>query len=336
MSKGLNEINIDNSNEYKPLISVVIPIYNVERYIRKCIDSAINQTYTNLEIILVDDGSPDLCGKICDEYLVIDTRIKVIHKKNGGLSDARNFGINVASGSYITFIDSDDWVRNDYIESLYEAIIKTKSDVSVCEFSYITENDKRLNSIVDDGHYEVFLHKEAIIALMYANKILTSAWGKLYKMKLFISRRYPKGKLFEDIPVTYDIFLQNIKVVFVASASYYYLYRESAISKMKFSPERMDAIQFIEEAMHKVVIKMPELEKDAKVVLFRSYFNIWQTFYSGNEYDQYYRIIKKNLNRYRWQVFASLKCSIKLKIKALVTFLPLNISQMIINFYHKR
>lgn len=327
------EIKWSNSKDYKPLISIIIPVYNVEKYINKCVDSVINQIYSNLEIILVDDGSPDLCGKLCDEYSKTDSRIKVIHKKNGGLSDARNVGIDIASGSYIAFIDSDDWVRDDYINSLYEALIKTKSDVSVCEFSYITEDNKMLNSVTDDNHYEIFSNAEALVALMHTNKIYTSAWGKLYKKELFTTRRYPKGKLFEDIPVTYDIFLQDIKVVFVANASYNYLYRESAISKMKFSPERMDSIYFIEDAMQKVVSKRPKLSGDAKVVLFRVYFSVWQTFYNKKEYKKYYYSIKKNLNRYRWDVIKSKRCNIKLKIKALLTFLPLNFSQMIMNIH---
>ena len=122
------------------LVSVIVPIYNVEKYLRKCVDSILNQTYKNLEIILVDDGSPDNCGNICDEYALSDSRIRIIHKKNGGLSDARNAGLDIARGNYILFVDSDDYIDETMVEKLYEALEKEKAEMSLCSFVYVNDD----------------------------------------------------------------------------------------------------------------------------------------------------------------------------------------------------
>ena len=124
------------------LITIVVPVYKVEKYIDRCVTSILNQTYKNLQIILVDDGSPDNCGKICDEYAKKDNRIEVIHKENGGLSDARNAGINIAKGKYIAFVDSDDYVSNDYIEYMYKILKKENAKISICELQIVWKNTK--------------------------------------------------------------------------------------------------------------------------------------------------------------------------------------------------
>ena len=139
------------------LISVVVPVYNVEKYIDKCINSIINQTYKNLEIILVDDGSPDNCGNICDEYAKKDNRIIVIHKENGGVSSARNIGIKNAKGKWITFVDSDDWIENDYVEKLSKIGIQNKAEVVLCGYNRINNNDKQpINAIGEIKKYNSF------------------------------------------------------------------------------------------------------------------------------------------------------------------------------------
>ena len=147
-----------------PLISIIVPIYNVEVYIRNCVDSILGQSYENIEIILVDDGSPDNCGDICDEYGSKDKRIKVIHKKNGGLSSARNAGIDIATGDYLGFIDSDDWIESDMYESLYTALTSHKADISVCG-RYIVEGS-RITTISDSEKAEVFTRSEALSELV--------------------------------------------------------------------------------------------------------------------------------------------------------------------------
>lgn len=225
----------------KDLITIVIPAYNVEEYLPKCIDSVINQTYSNLEIILVDDGSPDSCGKICDNYKKMDNRIKVIHKENGGLSDARNVAIDICKGKYITFIDSDDYVSKKYIENLYIALISNNADISTCDYisfsnkvekKYITFKSIPLNNI------------DALENMLYQKNVTTCAWGKLYKTSLFKDIRYPKGKICEDLDTTYKLFAKSKKIVITNNNDYFYFQRPSSIINSKFNIKRLDALDF--------------------------------------------------------------------------------------------
>ena len=163
----------------KPLISIIIPVYKVEKYLEKCIKSVLDQTYKNLQIILVDDGSPDNCGNICDDYARVDNRIEVIHKANGGLSDARNVGLKAARGEYIGFVDSDDYVSNEMFENLYNTLISNDVDVAICNF-YIVIDDKNIIKNADNG-VEIYNKLEILKEILLDKKIQSYAWNKLYK-----------------------------------------------------------------------------------------------------------------------------------------------------------
>lgn len=312
------------------LISIIVPIYKVEKYLCKCVDSIINQTYRNLEIILIDDGSPDCCGDICDNFAQLDSRVKVIHKNNGGLSDARNTALDIFTGQYVTFVDSDDWLEKDYIEYLYYLIKKYNSDVSVCEFFNITEDGRYINHYLNNGDEKHLKNREALEALIKAEKFSTSAWGKLYKKELFDKRRYPKGRLFEDIPVTYDIFLSNIDVSFGARALYNYLYRSDAISKMTFNEKRMDAVIFVTEAMERCIEKYEELHELAELCLFRVNFSIMLSFDKNPKYKVFRKKTFENIRKYRGIALKSKESNKTLKKKALLSYLPYSIVQWVI------
>ncbi|MDD6812335.1 MAG: glycosyltransferase family 2 protein [Lachnospiraceae bacterium] len=168
-----------------PLISIIIPVYNVEKYLTRCLESVVAQTYSNLEIILVDDGSTDNSGKVCDKYQEIDSRIKVVHKKNGGVSDARNEGIDEACGEYIAFVDSDDWVTRNYIENMYAILVKNSCDIAICDVKRTSKGDLKKST----EKLKTYFKDEAIKQLLY-QKISTSACGKLYKVENFIKLVY--------------------------------------------------------------------------------------------------------------------------------------------------
>jgi len=226
-----------------PLISIVVPVYNVEKYLPLCIESIIRQTYKNLEIFLVDDGSPDNCGKICDEYAQKDNRIKVIHKQNGGLSDARNVAIDVATGEYITFIDSDDYVKEDYIEYLYGILSKYDADMSITFFNMFYEGCSPKEEPTNTSKECKILNiDDALTMMFYQKEFDTSAWGKLYKIDLFKDGiRYPKGLLYEDLPTTYRIIIKCNTIVFSQYKSYYYLLRKDSIEGSSFNPRKLDS-----------------------------------------------------------------------------------------------
>ncbi len=267
-SKEKSSINdaVDCTN-LQSLITIIVPVYKVEKYLKKCIDSIINQDYKNLEIILVDDGSPDICPEICDEYAKKDERIRVVHKENGGLSDARNAGIKVATGEYIAFIDSDDYVAENYISMLLYTLKKYDADISACNYIKVYE---------DTGRQEVELKtdKELVMTNVEAMKdlfILPSnsdvvTWNKLYRTSLFTDNNieFPKGKLHEDNFTTYKLYYYSSKVAFVNVPCYYYLQRKDSIMGQKFNPRRLDILLALQEIKKFVKKNNIDLEQEIK------------------------------------------------------------------------
>lgn len=222
-------------------VSIIVPIYKVEAYLKKCIDSIIKQTYKNLEIILVDDGSPDNCGKICDEFAIKDTRIKVIHKQNGGLSDARNAGLNIATGDYLYFVDSDDWISSNAIEVLI-SYFESNLDVDIVAGSSVDVHE--YNGEILETSYSIPLgtisQLNKIEALKHNLQNGWAAWNKLYKKELFKDIRFPKGKINEDEAVMPHIISLCEKVIIVGQPTYYYFLRPESITTSNFSEKKLD------------------------------------------------------------------------------------------------
>ena len=209
------------------LISIIIPVYKVEKYLEKCIESVLKQTYTNLQIILVDDGSPDNCGKICDEYAKKDSRIEVIHKVNGGLSDARNVGISKAKGRYIGFVDSDDYIKEDMYEILLNLIKKYDADVSICNLYDVIDGNECIRN-KENGIRE-YSRLDILKEVLLDKNIQSYAWNKLYKKELFDEIKYPIGKKYEDIGTTFYVFEKCNKIVVTSEPEYYYLKRSDSL-----------------------------------------------------------------------------------------------------------
>lgn len=223
------------------LVSVIVPIYGVEEYLDKCINSIINQTYKNLEIILVDDGSPDKCPDICDEWAKIDNRIKVIHKKNGGLSDARNAGIDCARGEYFIFVDSDDWIESTMVEHLLTVCKKYDVKLVSCA-RYITDGNS-INAVAFSGNERVYSAEETLKEILSGKAIDVAAWDKIYARALFDSVRFPVGENNEDIAVFYKIVDSAGKVAHSGTTEYYYRNRSGSITKLKYSIEARKVIE---------------------------------------------------------------------------------------------
>ncbi|PPL00253.1 glycosyltransferase family 2 protein [Parapedobacter indicus] len=213
-----------------PLISVIVPVYKVEDYLERCVDSILIQTYRNLEIILVDDGSPDNCPIICDEYTRKDNRIRVIHRENGGLSEARNSGLDVAKGEFISFVDSDDAVHPQFIESLYKGIVQTGSDFAVCGFQSFSEESEIKT---DFSSHEVYSYAGTDLLNGSYNIEYIVAWNKLYKKEIWQNLRYPKGKYHEDEFVFHLVFYSAKKICRIKLPLYYYFRRENSIMTSK-------------------------------------------------------------------------------------------------------
>lgn len=246
------------------LISVVVPIYNVEGYLERCVESIINQTYKNLEIILVDDGSPDKCPEMCDEFARQDSRIKVVHKKNGGLSDARNAGMAVASGEYISFIDSDDYVSPDFYETLYNVMISEKGDIAECSVVKFYEDDK-FDEYTDDLKVSNYDTVDGLSALIAENPFHQHVWNKLYKSDLVLDVQFAVGKLNEDEFWTYQIFGRAGKVTKVNKTMYYYFQRNSSIMGEGYNLRRLDALEAKSERQKYIEENYSELSSISKM-----------------------------------------------------------------------
>lgn len=215
-----------------PLISIIVPIYKVEPYLRCCLDSIVNQSYTNLEIILVDDGSPDECPQICDEYAAKDKRIIVIHKENGGLSDARNAGLDICRGEYVSFVDSDDWIDVKFVEILVTYIQKENSDIAIGKFEKKYEKDlnDKTTQKVNTPSMEILSNKQAIKNLFSKDGVcFGTAWCKLYTRTLFNNIRFPIGMLHEDDYTLYKILYGSKKIILLNVPLYFYLQRSDSI-----------------------------------------------------------------------------------------------------------
>ncbi|EGO9485417.1 glycosyltransferase family 2 protein, partial [Enterococcus faecalis] len=207
------------------LVSVVIPVYNVEKYVEKCLDSVINQTYQNLEIIIVNDGSTDNSLSVCQKKKLSDSRIKLINKENGGLSSARNAGIECAQGEFICFIDSDDWIELDYIEVLLNGMENTNVDISVIQMIKVKDFNKIAFQSESQTKWDIFERETAMRELFSSNLIGYSANNKLYRISLFKSIRYPEGMLMEDKGTTYRLIDSSTKVAVNGSTKYHYYLR---------------------------------------------------------------------------------------------------------------
>nr|QCO71487.1 Glycosyltransferase [Streptococcus suis] len=221
-------------------ISVVVPVYNVDSYLRECVDSLLEQTIDNYEIILVDDGSTDQSGNICDEYAKKSSKIKSFHKSNGGLSDARNFGVKQSFGNLITFVDSDDCVRNDYLELLYTPFEKRVCDLSIIEHEEFYENEiPNIFNTLKNGDYERYSGRDILKFSLLGEKGSLSAWGKMYFRDDVINNPFPKGELYEDMEVLYNILCKKKYVNFSIEKAYFYRRRKNSIVRSKLTERHL-------------------------------------------------------------------------------------------------
>lgn len=258
------------------LISIIVPIYKVEKYLNRCIDSILSQSYRNLEIILVDDGSPDNCSIICEEYAKKDKRIKVIHKKNGGLSEARNYGIEASTGDYIMFVDSDDYISKDMCKTLLINALENNADIVVCNFKEVyTDNIEKINKQCIKGNLEVVSNIEALYKyLVRSTTDMVVVWNKLYKRNIFFGEKYirfPVGKLHEDMYTTYKLYYYANKIVIINDVLYYYFRRKESITGSISEKNLLDEIDAIIEQY---------------------------SFFKGKETDLKYMVEIKSINMY--------------------------------------
>ena len=303
----------------KALISVVVPVYKVEKYLADCVDSILGQTYKNIEVILVDDGSPDNSGIMCDEYKTKDKRIRVIHKSNGGLSSARNCGLENSKGNFICFIDSDDYLEPNYLEELKNNMDYYDSDISVCNFIYHKNDTTSITNFETLSFCSEGKDKFNNLYNAYSGLTVT-AWNKLYKRKVFDNVRYPEGKIFEDSFIVCNLLDNAKKVSYILKPLYNYICRKESIST-SFALNHFDKIEAydikIDFISNKGYYDLVVVEKSRKMLHLIKCLakmerygiknkEVWDKYYKelveinkevkwkdSNKYDKFYKIFRR-------------------------------------------
>lgn len=292
----------------KEIISVIVPVYKVEKYIRKSIDSIINQTYKYLEIILVDDGSPDNCPQICDEYAKRDNRIKVVHQNNMGVAAARNRGIEIATGKYIGFVDSDDYIENTMFEDLLEALVTNNAQMSICNINVITDKENYIKNNYPDS--KTYSKKEILRELILDKNIQSYPCNKLYLKTLFDKIRYPVGRNYEDIGTTFYLAEKCDKVQLIGKVEYNYINRSDSIV---FNIKSKTIIDYIDIIMDRYEYINKKYE-DLKIYNFYYITKTLITAYNDikkiesisenlkKSYEGIYLTVKENFKNYENQI----------------------------------
>lgn len=280
-------------------VSVIVPVYNVEKYLEKCLISLVNQTYTNLEILIVDDGSEDGSADIYNKYKCIDQRIKIIYKENGGLSEARNIGIRSATGEYICCVDSDDYVENDYVEKMVQQIVYLNADICCC--GKIIENGNKVKYINCEKNF-VINSKEALKLYLLKNEIDNSSVDKICRKKLYDQIEFPVGKYYEDIGTIYKLILKANKVVHINNPLYHYVMREGSITHEEYSEKQLDSLYMTKEAIKNIENVYPDLHEYTvayyALEIASTIRRLYQFYGARKMEDKYWNIIEEYQENY--------------------------------------
>lgn len=287
-------------------IVVVVPVYNVEKYIKKCVNSLLNQNYSNYEIVLVDDGSTDESGKICDEYDCANYNVHAFHKKNGGLSDARNYAIKKVSGDYIIFIDSDDYVENNLLEYMGEYINSEDVDIVVSPLYDEKENSSKYVKERFTDDFQVFDAEEALEKMNYQNLFSTSACAKLIKMDLIKKFSFPNGMLYEDLATMFKIVGEANRIVVLDKPLYHYVQHNGSIRFSKWSSKVYDVITATEQLIDYVKKYYPEIYDSAIYRFFFSANEVYVRAFREEKYLELINPIKMKLKKY-WKILKKSK-----------------------------
>lgn len=273
-------------------ISIIVPVYRVEQYVERCMESILAQTYQNWEAILIEDGSPDKSGEICDRYAKEDKRIRVIHKANEGVSAARNTGIEQATGTFLAFIDSDDYVHPQYLEKMAE--LQKKYDADLVITGYELAHGTKIGSAIPAGEAEQLSSRQAVERII-ENQQFCSPWSKLYRRELFAQIRYPKGVIYEDLMTAFSIFSQAEHIVYQNIPLYYYFQDSESITRSAFHYGKLDEAKALEKQYLFMKEHYPELEAQAREkYLYNVYGHILCLVKCGDTFgeEKYYEFCK--------------------------------------------
>lgn len=313
------------------MVSVIVPVYNVEAYLPRCVESILEQTYDRVEIILVDDGSLDRSGAICEDYEKRDPRIKVIHKRNGGLSDARNAGIEISTGSYLMFVDSDDWIREDCVALLVAAMQYGQTQISAC--AYLKTKEYKCDAVgnginIPDG-IEIWPIEEAYRHLFLNRGIDHSAWAKMFRRVLFEELRFPFGKMYEDQFVTYKLFHMAQKVSYIGEKLYYYFDRPGSIQNESFTERKMDELEAALECEKFIEANYPQLREEVTCRLLSSCFHMLFAIDDQGKWEKEIRLLTHLIRKNRRKMVLGKHVNRKVRLGCLCSYFGFRTAQVI-------
>ena len=299
-------------------ISIIIPVYNVEKYLNKCLNSVIEQTYKNIEVILIDDGSTDNSGKICDEYAKNDIRIKIIHQQNGGVSTARNNGLEHATGKYITFVDSDDYIEKEMIETMAKKIMKKNADIVICGVTDRDEENNIINQSLNKKE-NVFNNIEAIKEMLDEKLFYSVCWAKLYKKELFRNIKFnSKIRIAEDMDVLYRVFYKSNKIIQIPERLYNWTSRGDSVTKGNDMSKWQDEIDVCENIIKFCEENCNEIEDYAVKRYIRINLTLSLNNLKENGTKENYNTLKKNLKKYDIEKNKAIRKKEKIKVKMII------------------
>ena len=322
----------------QPLISVILPVYNVESYLKKCLESVLAQTYKNLEIIIVNDASTDATPQICDEFARADSRIKVIHmSKNEGVSNARNSALDIFKGDYLCFVDGDDFVEPDYIEFLYTLLKEYNCDVSMCGYYNIYDNGSKSEAFPNDLPKQAMTASEALCEIFY-NKASSSNCCKLFPRHVFDNLRYKSYALGEDTLVTYNIFCKINNIAYSNAPKYYYFYRTSSATRKKEDFYRFyDYILVAKETESFIPKNDRRLRRAfATRIVEHSFYAYMKLRNLDRDWSEEKKQIVRNIKKYRLTVLADKRAALRTKLACLASFGTMKTVDIIYDHIEKR
>ncbi len=319
------------------LISIIVPVYNVEKYLKKCVYSILNQSYKNLEVILVNDGSTDNSGKICDELSREDSRINVYHKDNGGLSDARNYGVAKANGEYVGFVDSDDYIDQYMYENLYKAIRKYNTQIAECGITRVYKNNK-LRPHYDGEEYSLVVDREGYLKEYLENrKVYGAAVCKLLSIDLAKVLKFPDGKVYEDVFYTLELLKKVDKYTLISGNYYYYYIRGNSITTKTFSSRDMDYIEIIDKIGEYTLNNYSKLKEKLFIRQGFAYLSIFNQIIQLNDYRQIpeYSILIGKLKNIRSNIIFNKLAPKSLKIAIILLNINEGLYKKVLRKYKK-
>lgn len=311
----------------KPIISIIVPVYNVEPYIKDCIESILLQEFSNFELVLINDGSSDNSGAICDEYSQRDQRIKILHKEYGGVSSARNIGVSIAQGEFIGFVDGDDRIDKSMFKELYRLCLETNSDIAICKLG--REIDGEIINSEEEEFIKVMDNNEAMKELFKGNLYRFSLCNKLFKISCFKNVYFPEGRIHEDLATTYKLFSNSNKAVYTSFLGYIYVKRKDSILTSKFNKKRLDAFLGWEEIIVFMDSRYPYLSNEFLCCF--AYGSVDNIHYilnqveSTDEKKTYLELIKQVVRKYFRKLTFSTTLSFKYKLTLALLIFSTNI-----------